>query len=39
MDREMMVRRIVMLLRENGLGQVEAEMLAVQIVSIFLPAS
>jgi hypothetical protein len=39
MDREMMVRRIVMLLRENGVGQVEAEMLAVQIVSIFLPAS
>jgi len=39
MDREKMVRRIVMLLRENGIGQVEAEMLAVQIVSIFLPAS
>jgi hypothetical protein len=39
MDREMMVRRIVMILRENGIGQVEAEMLAVQIVSIFLPAS
>jgi len=35
----MMVRRIIMLLRENGIGQVEAEMLAVQIVSIFLPAS
>ena len=39
MDREMMVRRIVMILRENGIGQIEAESLAVQIVSIFLPAS
>ncbi len=39
MDREMMVRRIVMVLRENGIGQVEAEMLAIQIVSIFLPAN
>lgn len=39
MDREMMVRRIVMILRENGLGQIEAERLAVQIVSIFLPTN
>ena len=39
MDREMMVRRVVTLLRENGLGKTEAEMLAIQIVSIFLPAN
>jgi hypothetical protein len=39
MDREMMIRRIVMILRENGIGQAEAERLAVQLVSIFLPTS
>jgi hypothetical protein len=39
MDREMMIRRIVMILRENGIGQIEAEALAVQLVRIFLPTS
>jgi hypothetical protein len=36
MDRDMMVRRVVMLLRENGIGKIEAESLAVQIVNVFL---
>ena len=39
MDREMIIRRIVMILRENGIGQIEAESLALQLVSIFLPTS
>lgn len=39
MDREMMIRRIVMILRENGIGQFEAEILAMQLVNIFLPTN